>query len=392
MSQGATDFAANYNMPILPNDVLISASARERWWRWKQDLEKQVSLNNANSRLSSNNRAEAMESTMWNEAQPTSPPPTPHRREIELPLPDSALSSQISTNDRRCSSPTSSPDRLPIPNLSTLASSSRAPLSAHAQKIMSLRQGITSQLKQNHIDSDGCVRTMKNPQTEVEMSDVDDEDISSDLILPLGPQNTMRTKRRSSSDSSSSTDPDIHVFPDPIRSVRRYSANPDDPNKEKNDDRADEITDTVGAIAIDRWGNIACGASSGGISMKHSGRIGPAALVGIGASVIPIDEDDRDQTCVATVTSGTGEHMATTSAGTVFSERLYSSMKKTKGGILVPSDNDDEVLQNVIAKEFMGHPSVRFSNSNGAIGVLSIKKTKDGINLHFAHNTDSFVS
>ncbi|KAL9038813.1 MAG: hypothetical protein Q9180_002903, partial [Flavoplaca navasiana] len=40
----------------------------------------------------------------------------------------------------------------------------------------------------------------------------------------------------------------------------------------------DDITDTVGAIAVDCLGNIAAGSSSGGIGMKHRGRIGPAAL------------------------------------------------------------------------------------------------------------------
>lgn len=38
------------------------------------------------------------------------------------------------------------------------------------------------------------------------------------------------------------------------------------------------------------------------------------------------------------------------------------------------------------------HPSVRNSNSAGAIGIMGVKKTVDGVWLHFAHNTDSFVS
>lgn len=32
------------------------------------------------------------------------------------------------------------------------------------------------------------------------------------------------------------------------------------------------------------------------------------------------------------------------------------------------------------------------STSAGAIGVMAVKKTVDGLWLHFAHNTDSFVS
>ena len=38
------------------------------------------------------------------------------------------------------------------------------------------------------------------------------------------------------------------------------------------------------------------------------------------------------------------------------------------------------------------HPSVKNSHSAGAIGVMAVKKTVDGVWLHFAHNTDSFVS
>lgn len=32
------------------------------------------------------------------------------------------------------------------------------------------------------------------------------------------------------------------------------------------------------------------------------------------------------------------------------------------------------------------------SHSAGAIGILGVKKTVDGVYLYFAHNTDSFVS
>ena len=32
------------------------------------------------------------------------------------------------------------------------------------------------------------------------------------------------------------------------------------------------------------------------------------------------------------------------------------------------------------------------SHSAGAIGILGVKKTVNGVYLYFAHNTDSFVS
>jgi taspase (threonine aspartase 1) len=38
VSQGATDFAVEMGMPILPHDALISPAAKERWMRWRSDL------------------------------------------------------------------------------------------------------------------------------------------------------------------------------------------------------------------------------------------------------------------------------------------------------------------------------------------------------------------
>lgn len=122
----------------------------------------------------------------------------------------------------------------------------------------------------------------------------------------------------------------------------------------------DDITDTVGAIAIDCLGNIAAGSSSGGIGMKHKGRIGPAALVGVGTAVVPVDVEDTDKTCVATVTSGTGEHMATTMAASVCANRLYTGTRKGKHGGSESTD-DDSAVKGFVERDFMG--MARFQNT-----------------------------
>lgn len=158
-----------------------------------------------------------------------------------------------------------------------------------------------------------------------------------------------------------------------------------DPEKD-----VDLITDTVGAIAIDSFGNIAAGSSSGGIGMKHRGRVGPAALIGVGTAVIPRDKNDEDGVAVAAVTSGTGEHMATTMASQKCAERLYHNTRRGIGGKDIPAD-EDQAMSSFVVADFMEHQGVEHSISAGAIGVMAVKQTNYGYYLHFAHNTDSFA-
>ena len=158
-----------------------------------------------------------------------------------------------------------------------------------------------------------------------------------------------------------------------------------------NDNDTDIVTDTIGAIAIDLRGNIAAGSSSGGIGMKHSGRMGPAALVGVGSAVVPADPKDSSGTSVAAVTSGTGEHMATTMASHTCCERLYYCQRRAEGGVFETEYDEDAIMKSFVADDFMNHPGVKNQVSGGAIGVLAAKKTNKGIYLYFAHNTDSFA-
>lgn len=169
----------------------------------------------------------------------------------------------------------------------------------------------------------------------------------------------------------------------------QYLAGDFDSSDPSNANGQDRITDTVGAIAIDCFGRIAAGSSSGGIGMKHKGRCGPAALVGISTAVIPADSDDPDHASIATVTSGTGEHMATTAAAQTAADRILSCTKKTHGQL--ESCTEDEAMFSMIQNDFMKHPGVQNSPCQGAIGILSVKKTKYGIYFYFGHNTDSFA-
>ncbi|KKY17583.1 putative asparaginase family protein [Diplodia seriata] len=68
----------------------------------------------------------------------------------------------------------------------------------------------------------------------------------------------------------------------------------------------------------------------------------------------------------------------------------WHRLKKNKENKLQPV-SEEEAVRGMIEKEFMGHPSVKSSHSAGAIGAMSVKKTRDGVYFYFAHNTDSFA-
>jgi taspase (threonine aspartase 1) len=105
---------------------------------------------------------------------------------------------------------------------------------------------------------------------------------------------------------------------------------------------------------------------------------------------VPADPADEEGITTAAVTSGTGEHMATTIASQKCAERLYHCQKRGRGGISVPA-SEEEAMESFVVNDFMDHPGVRNSHSAGAIGVMAVKKTPYGYFLHFAHNTDSFA-
>lgn len=112
------------------------------------------------------------------------------------------------------------------------------------------------------------------------------------------------------------------------------------------------LPDTVGAIAVDGWGNIAAGSSSGGIGMKYKGRVGPAALVGVGSAVVSANPDDIDKTCSAAVCSGTGEHMATTLAASTSANRVHHCKTVHADGS-VHEANETDALANFVKVEFL---------------------------------------
>ncbi|KAL1599717.1 hypothetical protein SLS60_007520 [Paraconiothyrium brasiliense] len=433
VSQGALQFAREMGVPELPHDALVSPAAKERWNRWHEDLklaERKARKNGQHPSCWKIREATTVEDeaeqerlrrehtrNMQGYSQLSgTDPPTTFEQHLYYDVDDDSSSSPSNPSDPNSdismASTTSGPHTVtPVPTT----------LDALPDTVPARPTAIEESCRSAFINSTQTVPTLsqfrqprgsKHPP----MGPIAEDRLKAD-VSRVG-FHTRRSWGDGSGEQSGSTSSAATMKPADeteaaaltdkskgaksagsssrgsslAKKVQNTTRTPTAsiPLQSRSDQEEDQITDTVGAIAVDGWGNIACAASSGGIGMKYRGRVGPAALVGVGAAVVPRDPSDPDETCVATVTSGTGEHMATTMAATVCAERLYQSVKKQKGGDYAEV-TEDEALKSMIENEFMGHPSVRNSSSAGAIGILGVKKTRQGVMLYYGHNTDSFA-
>ncbi|KAI9670426.1 MAG: hypothetical protein M1829_004749 [Trizodia sp. TS-e1964] len=395
VSQGAVDFAFEEGLPVLPHDALIAPGARERWLRWREELRKAENYYNRNisdesypddNDIGTDNDYEElvrqrqrkehtrlMETSLWNNNQQGGKPSrgsniSPWNKGA-MPSAGLPLAQSVAESPRSIDSPSFNHNFLDITSIYSPGSFGH---SDHEQELADAGKSNKESDTSNVAQQDG------SPESGSPSS-------LASLCLPsLTPSPPCFSELIQSPLSGLVDSP---ADSEPLHSSGSFT--PETPSK-KATDRDDHITDTVGAIAFDIYGNIAAGSSSGGIGMKHRGRVGPAALVGVGSSVIPVDPDDPECISVATVTSGTGEHMATTMASAKCAERLYFCNRKAKGGGSEDVD-ENKAMMSMVDKDFMGHPGVRANHSAGAIGILAVKRSKYGAHLYFVHNTDSFV-
>ncbi|KAL8386229.1 hypothetical protein RB599_007881 [Gaeumannomyces hyphopodioides] len=383
VGSGACEFAHTHGMPLTSNDDMVSTNARDRWEKWTGELQ------NANERtktadsvlnhplLRNRDHVAAILTGTYNEGQPDSPlhetstpaasPTTPTLRRSSgqiTPVRSGsarARSSSPPAKRVRLTPPaeTLGLDKGPTPPKLSLKTSSTNRPRAHGNQFDSSEASRSAACDDKGNEEDGAKEAKTDQDPPKETNNVKDlpKDHPADNLCP-------------------SRD-------------RGYVG----PGKDHPYDDDDQINDTVGVIAIDYQGRIAAGSSSGGIGMKHRGRVGPAALVGVGTAVIPADEGDTDQRAtVAAVTSGTGEHMATAMAAHKCAERLYQgSVRGTDGSDVRGVDDDDEVMASFVEHDFMSHPGVRVGQARPAIGVMAVKKVVNGYYFYFAHNTESFA-
>ena len=311
VGEGAIEYAFNHEIPICPPEYLVSPAAKSRWKKWTRDLEDLQSQPNVDT-------PEIVK--LRNEGQSSSPTPT--------------RSSQKRSHRPKSSSTVDF--RLP----------STVHRQAHTNNATSPSKRKPSIDYEVQLPKQSRPRSTPQPLYPQHYNDEDDDTFGPlPTIPPRSPLRPSMIRTVSASDNAHLENDDRGTTNVAIDSTT-YAP----PTVEDFVD--DRIIDTVGAIAIDCFGNIAAGSSSGGIGMKHKGRAGPAALVGVGTHVYPVNLKDKSKSTVAVVTSGTGEHMATTMAASTCANRLYFNKEIGSDGDLVDA-MEEQALQSFVEHDFL---------------------------------------
>ncbi|KAK1792609.1 hypothetical protein P4O66_012542 [Electrophorus voltai] len=113
--------------------------------------------------------------------------------------------------------------------------------------------------------------------------------------------------------------------------------------------------DTVGAIVVDQEGNVAAAVSSGGLAMKHPGRVGQAAHYGCGCWA----ENARDARPYSTAvsTSGCGEH-------------LMRTMLARECSTAMQTEDAHQALLEAMQNKFIGSPFL--ASEDGVLGGVIV--------------------
>lgn len=134
--------------------------------------------------------------------------------------------------------------------------------------------------------------------------------------------------------------------------------------------------DTVGAVCIDNYGDVASGCSSGGLLLKCPGRVGQAAHYGSGVWADSSDKGLRPS--IAVCTTGCGEHL------------VQTLLAKTIADELIVEKNCPTVdLHRCMNERFMNSrflQNVKTPKLGGAL-VLKADNTSGEVSLMWGHST-----
>ncbi|KAF8786497.1 Threonine aspartase 1 like protein [Argiope bruennichi] len=140
----------------------------------------------------------------------------------------------------------------------------------------------------------------------------------------------------------------------------------------------DELLDTVGAVCVDSFGNVSSAVSSGGLNMKHPGRLGQASIYGSGFWAQNSSEVNKPS--VACSVSGAGEYLVKTMFAKECCDKLYEKYDCVSA------------LQDVFKEKFLNSQYLRKIDYKIA-GALTLKYyIQDNIcEIDWAHNTRTMV-
>ncbi|KAI8096749.1 threonine aspartase 1-like protein, partial [Halteromyces radiatus] len=136
---------------------------------------------------------------------------------------------------------------------------------------------------------------------------------------------------------------------------------------------ADFGHDTVGAICVDEFGNIASGVSSGGISLKSPGRIGEAAMYGSGCWAQ--NQNGTNTAGLACSVSGTGEQI------------MRSRFTNKCMDRLLIEDDMHHALSSALKKDFLDSPFLTMYDDK-SVGLIALRLSKK-IEFWYGHVTES---
>ncbi|KAI6655530.1 Threonine aspartase 1 isoform X1 [Oopsacas minuta] len=140
---------------------------------------------------------------------------------------------------------------------------------------------------------------------------------------------------------------------------------------------ATNLADTVGAVAVDSTGRTASGCSSGGLLLKHPGRIGPAAVTGCGC----YSKSFGLGPSIACCTSGTGEILMRSNLARSYCESVIAS----------PDPDPFTPINKIFSKDVVYNPvySCYPERYTALIGLFVSEGS--GAELIWGHNTPTFV-